>query len=81
MPLLGKVRAELERMEQLGVIAKVDTPTDWCVGMVVVPKPNGTIRICVDLTKLNQSVCSPSAETTRWDYEASFLQFSVAHGY
>ena len=25
--------------------------------MVVVPKRNGDVRICVDLTKLNQSVC------------------------
>ena len=25
--------------------------------MVVVPKQNGNVRICVDLTKLNQSVC------------------------
>ena len=24
---------------------------------MVVPKPNGTVRICLDLTKLNQSVC------------------------
>ena len=43
--------------EQLGVIAKVEVPTDWCAGMVVVPKPNGAVRICVDLTKLNHSVC------------------------
>ena len=26
-------------------------------GMVVVPKSNGKVRICVDLTKLNESVC------------------------
>ena len=57
VPLMGKVRAELERMERLGVIAKVEVPTDWCAGMVVVPKPNGDVSICVDLTKLNQSVC------------------------
>ena len=25
--------------------------------MVTVPKPNGKIRICVDLTKLNENVC------------------------
>ena len=25
--------------------------------MVVVPKPNGTVQICVDLTKLNKAVC------------------------
>lgn len=44
-------------MEKLGVIARVNEPTDWCVGMVVVPKVNGKVRICVDLTRLNQSVC------------------------
>ena len=54
---MGEVRAELERMEQLGVIAKVNIPTEWCAGMVVFPKLNGKIRICVNLTKLNQRVC------------------------
>ena len=57
VPLLKKVRDELQRMEQLGVIAKVEAPTDWCAGMVVVPKSDGHVRICVDLTRLNQSVC------------------------
>ena len=56
IPLKDRVKEELERMEQLGVIARVDQPTDWCAGMVVVPKQNGKVRICVDLTKLNESV-------------------------
>lgn len=69
IPLLPKVKAELERMEKLGVITKVEEPTEWCAGMVVVPKPNGKVRICVDLTKLNESVCRerhilPSVEQT-----------------
>ena len=38
------------------MISKVDTPTDWCSGMIVVPKPDGRIRICVDFAKLNESV-------------------------
>ena len=56
LPLMPKVKEELQRMEKLGVISKVDVPTDWCACMVVVPKPDGRIRICVDLTKLNESV-------------------------
>ena len=56
LPLLPKVKAELNRMEQTGVISRVDVPTKWCTGMVIVPKTNGTIRICVDLTRLNSSV-------------------------
>ena len=40
-----------------GVIELVDKLTDWCVPMVVVPKPNGTVCLCMDLTKLNEGVC------------------------
>jgi hypothetical protein len=36
-----------------------DRPTDWCHPLVVVPKPNGKPRICVDLKKLNNQVCRP----------------------
>ena len=56
IPLLPKLQAELERMEELGVISKVDEPTDWCSGMVVVPKPGGCVKISVDLTKLKRFV-------------------------
>lgn len=56
IPLHRKVREELDRMEKLGVISKVDDPTPWCAGMVVVPKRNGEVRICVDLKPLNESV-------------------------
>ena len=53
LPLRDKVRKELERMESLEVISK-------CAGMVVVPKKNGTLRICVDLKPLNESVLRES---------------------
>ena len=43
-------------MESMGVISKVDEPTPWCAGMVVVPKKSGDVRICVDLKPLNESV-------------------------
>ena len=56
LPLWPKVKEELDRMESIGVISKVDEPTPWCAGMVVVPKKNGAIRICVDLKPLNENV-------------------------
>ena len=56
IPLHKKVEEELLRMQTLGVIPPVDDPSPWCAGMVVVPKLSGSVRICVDLTHLNQSV-------------------------
>lgn len=66
---MPKVKTELERMVKIGVISRVEEPTDWCSGMVVVPKKTADPRICVDLTKLNESVCRekyilPSVEQT-----------------
>ena len=55
-PLRSNVAEELDRMEKAGVISKVTEPTEWCAGMVVVPKKSGKVRICVDLKPLNQSV-------------------------
>ena len=37
-------------------MSKIDKLTDWCAPMVVVPKQNGKVRICVDFTKLNDFV-------------------------
>ena len=56
LPLRSKVQSELKRMELLGVISPVCSPTPWCAGMVVVPKPSGKVRICVDLKHLNECV-------------------------
>ena len=51
--LLQKVKCELEKKEREGVISKINMPTVWCSGMVVLLKLNNQVRICVDLTKLN----------------------------
>ena len=56
IPLRERVKEELTKMEKAGVISKVSEPTEWCAGMVVVPKSSGSLRICVDLKPLNESV-------------------------
>lgn len=51
------VKEVLERMEKMGVIPRISKPMDWCAGKVVVPKANGKVRICVDVTHLTNSIC------------------------
>ena len=56
LPLLPKVKAELQRMADRGVISPIKEPTEWCAPIVPVLKRDGNVRICVDLKRLNQSV-------------------------
>ena len=58
-PLMEKVKAELTRMSESGIIEKVTRPTDWCAPMVPVVKRNKDIRICADFKKLNVHIKRP----------------------
>ena len=40
LPLMDQIKAELTRMENQKIIFKVEGPTDWCAGTVIVPKSN-----------------------------------------
>ena len=46
-------------MEETGVIEKVTIPTDWVNSLVVVEKPNGKLRICLDPRDLNAAIKRP----------------------
>jgi predicted aspartyl protease len=50
------LQEELHRMERMGVIQKIEEPTDWCAPCIVVPKKDGKIRVCIDFTQLNKAV-------------------------
>ena len=56
IPLFPKVKDELTRLMNLGVIEEVTEPTPWCAPVVPVLKRNGSVRLCVDLKKLNRAV-------------------------
>ncbi|XP_062577795.1 uncharacterized protein K02A2.6-like [Saccostrea cucullata] len=52
----NKLKQELDRLEQLEIIKPVNTPTDWISSLVVAPKSNGRIRLCIDPRPLNQAL-------------------------
>ena len=54
--LRDQVKHELDRMEQLGVIVKVEEPTDWVSNMVIVKKKSGDLRVCLDPKDLNHAI-------------------------
>ncbi len=54
--MMIQLKAELEEMEQQGIIVSVTTPTAWVSSMVVVPKKNGKLRICLDPKDLNRAI-------------------------
>ncbi|XP_077550696.1 uncharacterized protein LOC144163904 [Haemaphysalis longicornis] len=56
LPLHEPIKRKLDKMESEGVIRRVDAPTEWCAGLVAVPKGDGDYRICVDLSQLNKAV-------------------------
>ncbi len=51
-----KVAAELQRLEEDGIIAPVTEPTSWVSALLVVAKPDGRIRICIDPKPLNKAL-------------------------
>ena len=43
----------------MGIVAKVVEPTEWVSPMIVVAKPNGDVRICLDPADLNEAIQRP----------------------
>ncbi|GFW98857.1 transposon Ty3-I Gag-Pol polyprotein [Trichonephila clavipes] len=48
LALQPKLRSTLDRLEKEGIVSKVNKPTDWVQSLVIVEKPNGNLRLCLD---------------------------------
>ena len=51
-----KLKKELDRLVQTGVLVKAERPTDWVLPLVIVEKPNGDLRLCLDPMDLNEYI-------------------------
>lgn len=60
LAMQDRVKAELDRMETLGVITPVSEPTDWVSSMVVTHKKDKQeIRLCINPKDLNTALKRP----------------------
>ena len=51
-----KLKKELDRLVQTEVLVKAERPTDWVLPLVIVEKPNGDLRLCLDPLDLNEYI-------------------------
>ena len=65
-----KFKQELDAMESQGIISKYDgcdISLGWLNSFVIVKKPNGSIRICLELTDLNKDIIRPVCNSQTMD--------------
>ncbi|XP_039870493.1 uncharacterized protein LOC120723214 [Simochromis diagramma] len=54
--LREKLKVELDTMEKMEVITKIEEPTQWVNPIVIVEKATGRLRVCLDPRDLNTAV-------------------------
>ena len=54
--LRKKVSAALKRLENKRIIEKVDGPTPWISPLVIIPKNDRRVRLCVDMRMPNRAI-------------------------
>ena len=51
-----KVSAAFKQLEDDDIIEKVEGPTPWISPQVIIPKNDGTVRLCVDMRMANRAI-------------------------
>ncbi|XP_033641983.1 uncharacterized protein K02A2.6-like [Asterias rubens] len=86
--LREKVSDKLDELESLSIIEKVNHPTSWVSPVIVVPKPNGDIRLCVDMRQANKAIIRerhpiPTVDEILYNMNGSevFSKLDMKYGY
>ena len=71
-----RVEAKLKQLEDQDIIEHVTGSTPWGSPLVIVDKPNGDVRLCVNMCKPNEALCCthhpyPTAEEILQDLNSS----------
>ena len=83
-----KVKEHLNKMECLGMITRVDEPTDWASSITYIQKGNGELCLCLDPRDLNEAICCdhhkmPTVEEVahKFTHSCFFTKLDTCHGY
>ncbi|KAL4104446.1 hypothetical protein QTP88_019747 [Uroleucon formosanum] len=56
MKLMPKLKEQLERMVKLDIIKPCENLTEWQSKLVIIEKPDGTLRLCIDPREVNKYI-------------------------
>lgn len=55
--LHDQLKQTLDNLEKKNIVQKVDYPTEWVNSLIIVEKPNKSLRLCIDPKPLNKFIC------------------------
>ena len=78
----ARVEAKLKQLEDQDIIEQVTGPTPWVSPLVIVDKPNGDIRLCVNMCKPNKAIHrthypNPTSEEILQDLNGSKIFYKI----
>ena len=71
--LRDRLKKELDTMEKNSVIKRIEEPTEWVNSLVLVEKPDGSLRICLDPRDLNKAIKREHYQLPKFDEIGSRL--------
>lgn len=54
--LKKRLRDKLDSLIKEGIVRKIEEPTEWVNSLVIVEKPKGDLRLCIDPKDLNKAI-------------------------
>ena len=54
--LQAKVENKIRELLDCDIIEEVDGPTPWVNPVVIIPKADGNIRLCIDMRRANEAL-------------------------